>query len=57
MSLENILGLDKEVVMKLKQVFLLLKMSFKIPLEKKIFVKRKGKIILVEWGWTRKCSL
>ena len=27
------------------------------PIGKKISVKRKGKIILVEWGWTRKCSL
>ena len=53
MSLENILGLDNKLVMKFKQVFILLKMSFKILLKIIYVVKRNQNIILVEWGWTK----
>ena len=54
MSLEKILGLDKKLVMKFKQLFILLKMSFKIPLQIIYLVRKERKIILVEWGWTKK---
>ena len=40
MSLENILGLDKKLGMKFKQVFILLKMGFKLTL-KIIYLVRK----------------
>ena len=56
MSLENILGLDEKLVMKFKQLFLLLKMSLKPPLKLINLVKSKDKIILFEWGWTKKIA-
>ena len=43
MSLEKILALDKKLVMKYKQVFILLNMSFKLPL-KIIYPARKERI-------------
>ena len=46
--LRNILGLDKKLVMKFKQVFLLLNVSFKLPLKIIYLVRKNGKIILVE---------
>ena len=53
MSLENILGLDKGLVIKFKQVFLLLNMSFKLPFKIIYPVKKERKIIFFEWGWTK----
>ena len=50
MSLENSLGLDNKLVIKYKQVFTLLNMSFKLPLKIIYPVKNKLRIILVEWG-------
>ena len=43
MSLENILGLDKILVKKFKQLFLLLNMSFKLPLKIIYLVKKERK--------------
>ena len=40
MSLENVLGLDKKVVMEFKQVVLSLKTSLKIPLQIINFVRK-----------------
>ena len=51
MSLDNILGLDKKLVMTFKQVYILLKMSFKLLLS---LENKQKKIILVEWGWNKK---
>ena len=53
MSFENILGLDEMLLMKFKQVFLLLKMIYKLPLKLIYLVKKQRKIILVKWGWTK----
>ena len=55
MCLENILGLEKKLVMEYKQVFLVLKMSFKITL-KIIYLVKKGEIVLVGQGWTKTIS-
>ena len=43
MSLEKILGLDNKLVIKYKQAFTLLNMSFKIPLKIIYPVKKEGK--------------
>ena len=47
-SLENILGLDKKLAMKFKQVFLLLKTSFKLPLKITYLVRKERKN---HFGW------
>ena len=54
MSLESILGLDKKLVMKYKKVFLLLKMSFKIPLKIIYIIKNKGKSCWLNEGGLKK---
>ena len=41
MSLENILRLDKELAIKYKQLFLLLNISFKLPLKIIYLVKKR----------------
>ena len=43
MSLENILGLEKKLVLKYKQEFLLLNMRFKLPLKIIYLVKKERK--------------
>ena len=48
MSLENILGLDKNLVMKFKQAFILYKMSFKLPLKIIYLVRKERKN---HFGW------
>ena len=48
MSLEDILGLDNMLVVEFKQVFILLKMSFKIPLKLIYPVKKQKKNY---FGW------
>ena len=53
MSLQSNLGLDNNLVMKYKQLFIILKMRFKIRLKIIYFVQNKVKIIFVEWGWTK----
>ena len=53
MSLEEILGLNKNLLMKFKHIFILLRMSFNLPLKLIYLLKNKIKIILVEWGWTK----
>ena len=49
----KISGLEKKLVMKYKQVFPLLNMSFKLPFKIIYIVKNRGKIIVVEWEWTK----
>ena len=48
MSLEEILELDKKLVMKYKQVFILLNMRFKIPFKIIYAVWKEGENI---FGW------
>ena len=43
MSLENTLGLDKKLVIKFKQLFMLLNMSFTLPLKIICPVRNQGK--------------
>ena len=43
-------------VMVFKQVFLLSDMSFKFLLKLIYTVKKKGGIILIEWGWNKNIS-
>ena len=48
----------QEVGDEIKTSFFLVKMSFKLPLKLIYLVKKKRKIIFVEWGWNKKiCSL
>ena len=58
MSLENVLGLDKKVVMEFKQVVLSLKTSLKIPLQIINFVRKDREN---NFGWIEmdktNCSL
>ena len=54
MSFNTILGLYKKLVMEYKQVFLFIKGELQNSSENNISCKkRKEKIILVEWGWTK----
>ena len=53
MSLENSLALDKMLVVKFKQVFLILKMSFKLPLKLIYLVKKQRKKLF----WLNRCVL
>ena len=50
--LEVKLWLKKRLMIKFKEVFLLLKTRFKVPSKKCTGMKRKGKIILVACLWT-----
>ena len=56
MCLEVKLWLEKRLIFKNKEVFLILKMSFKIPLKIMYWKGRKGKIILVAWWWTEEIA-
>ena len=54
--LEVKLWLEKKLTMKFKEVFLLLKTSFKVSLKKYTGGKQKGKITLVACLWTEDIS-
>ena len=58
MTLEDIFRLDKKLIMKCEQVFLILKMSFKFPLKIIYLVKQESKnnfgCMVMDWV---NCSL
>ena len=56
MHLEEILGLDNKLVMKFKQVFILLKMNFKLTLKIIYLARKERKKYIFEWGWTENIS-